>query len=420
MADYQLEYISDHHHKAFLDWQTREFPELRLLTENWDTHFHGQTPFVLAAKISGLKSDLIEHGRFQGRRRMERARDMGGNMFYTAKGIIRAQCSTEFGSIQQHRETLERAHDNEAQHAILRIMAEELRHAYQMFWVLDRDPTWKRPGHGDVARETVEELLAMRTGDHVLDAFNMEFANFLDNAMFAAVIDLVGKYQLDMQRTFSYAPMARSMGPMFSEEGFHLATGRRFLRLLAGEAAAEKGEFSLDAIQRAINTWYPRGLEMFGNEAGGATNVDFGFKDRTNAAAQAQYIEEVEGIVLDANIEIARVRHEKLSRPQLKDLVQDVATTREPSLGLKPEDLLRLPDRKFNRKRGSVEFALEPVDTDGKTITEGGQPVSGAAYFQYLERRVTPQYFHSSEFEKFKSAWEAKHAGEIMAASAGW
>ena len=70
----------------------------------------------------------------------------------------------------------------------------------------------------------------MELGGHVLDAFNIDFCDFLDNITYATVIDLVGKYQLEMQQAFSYAPMARSMGPMLQEEAFHLGSGRKLLK----------------------------------------------------------------------------------------------------------------------------------------------------------------------------------------------
>src|SRR5437867_3457066 len=196
---------------------------------------------------------------------------MAGHMFYTARDIVSAQASTELGSIQQHRLTLEEAPTDQMKISVLRIMAEELRHAYQMFWVFDHDTTWRKPGHPDVAKETMDELLAMRLGNHVLDAFNIPFFNFLDNVVFATVIDLVGKYQLEMQKVFSYAPMARSMGPMLSEERYHIGSGRGFLKELAIGAANNSGRYSTEDIQKALNSWIPRGLEMFGNERGGET-----------------------------------------------------------------------------------------------------------------------------------------------------
>ena len=108
----------------------------------------------------------------------------------------------------------------------------------------------------------------MELGGHVLDAFNIDFNDFLDNVTYATVIDLVGKYQLEMQQVFSYAPMARSMGPMLQEEAFHLGSGRKLLKEIGQMAARGEGDYSILDVQRAMNLWYPRGLEMFGNEQG--------------------------------------------------------------------------------------------------------------------------------------------------------
>jgi benzoyl-CoA 2,3-dioxygenase component B len=292
LAAYTTDTIAPQYHDALVAWQRKNFPEFTFLEENWSKYYN-QTPFQLFAKIGKLNSEQINFGRMAGQPRFERAGDMVGNMFYSARDIVRAQASTELGSIQQHRLTLEEAPTDLMKMAVLRIMAEELRHAYQMFWVLAHDETWKKPGHPDIAKETMDELLSMELGNHVLDAFNIPFTNFLDNVVFATVIDLVGKYQLEMQKVFSYAPMARSMGPMLSEEGFHIGSGRGFLKELALGATSDGGRYSIEDIQRALNAWIPRGMEMFGNERGGETAVSFGFKDRNNGTAQSEYYNEV-------------------------------------------------------------------------------------------------------------------------------
>ena len=61
-------------------------------------------------------------------------------------------------------------------------------------------------------------------------------------------------------------------------------------------------------MQRALNLWFPRGLEMFGNEHGGETAITFGFKDKTNGIAQAEYFEEVRGVVRNMNVAIVQER----------------------------------------------------------------------------------------------------------------
>ncbi len=412
MAAYTTETITPRYHQALLGWQRKNFPELDYLQQSWTTFFGNQAPFQLFAKIGKLGSENIEHGKFAGKARYERAGDMVGNMFYAARDIIRAQCSTELGSIQQHRLTLEEAPTDQMKMSVLRVMAEELRHAYQMFWVLDHDSTWKKPGHPDIAAETLDELLSMELGNHVLDAFNIPFKNFLDNVVFATVIDLVGKYQLEMQKVFAYAPMARSMSPMLSEEGFHIGSGRSFLRDLAVRATTGEGCFSIEDIQKTINAWYPRGLEMFGNERGGETNVQFSFKDRTNGAAQSQYIREVHEVIELTNVAIVQTKVKEITAPDARTLVREVQDTWEPRMGVGVGDLLFVPDAKFFRRRGAPEIVLQPYDVYGKLL-----PMSAQQYLDYLGNVLPDRYRATDEFRQY---CDQLLGGQVMQGRYGW
>ncbi|MBK5260692.1 MAG: phenylacetate-CoA oxygenase subunit PaaI [Thermoanaerobaculia bacterium] len=419
MAAYTTETISPKYHDAIVDWQKKNFPELTFLQDSWTKYYASQTPFQLFAKIGKLPSDQINVGRMAGQARFEHAGDMVGNMFYSARDVIRAQASTELGSIQQHRMTLEEAPTDQMKMAVLRIMAEELRHGYQMFWVLAHDASWKKPGHPDIASETMDELLSMQLGNHVLDAFNIPFVNFLDNVIFATVIDLVGKYQLEMQRVFSYAPMARSMGPMLSEEGFHIGSGRGFLKELSVAATNDKGRFSIDDIQRVINAWVPRGVEMFGNERGGQTAVAFSFKDRNNGTAQAEYHGEVREVIDMVNIAIVQAKVKDLPAPDARSLVAEIQDTGETIKGVSPKDLLTVPDMKFFRSRGLEEIVFMPYDVQGNLITEGGKPVSGEKYRDYLKTALPDYYIKSKEFAKYEEALLGRER-PAPGASYGW
>ena len=416
MAAYTTETITPKFHDALVAWQKKNFPELKFLEENWSKHY-SQTPFQLFAKVGKLNNENIVFGRMAGKPRFENAGEMVGNMFYSARDIIRAQASTELGSIQQHRLTLEEAPTDQMKMAVLRIMAEELRHGYQMFWVLDHDQTWKKPGHPDIAKETMDELLSMELGDHVLDAFNIPFTNFLDNVVFATVIDLVGKYQLEMQKVFSYAPMARSMGPMLSEEGFHIGSGRGFLKELAVAATNDSGRFSIDDIQRVLNAWIPRGVEMFGNERGGETALQFGFKDRNNGTAQSEYYNECRELIELINVEIAKTKIGDITAADARSIVREVQDTGESLRGVRPQDLLVVPDMKFFRKRGTEEIALMPYDMAGNLMTENGKPVSSEKYLDYLATVLPDYYLKTDDFAKYR---EALLAHQAPTGSYGW
>lgn len=400
MAAFETAEVGKKYHDAIVAWQRKNFPELDLLEKNWTKHFKKQTPFQLTAKIGKIRSDDIEFGALAGQKKFEKAGKLRGGMFYGALGIIKAQCSTEFGSIQQHRETLEGATDDYSKYAVMRIMAEELRHAYQMFWVLEHDPSWKKLGMGDVASETMDELLAMETGSHVLDAFNIHYRHFLDNVVFAAIIDLVGKYQLDMQRVFAYAPMARSMGPMYAEEGFHLATGKNELRKIARMALEGEGDFSHDEIQKTINFWLPRGVEMFGNEEGGQTSVDFGFKDRLNGDAQSQYLADVQDIIDALNQDVVKAHHPETSAQEANEIIAKVQTENAAHKGVRPEELYYRPDRKFFRRRGPETVRFHPYDVHGELLTKDGVMLNDAEYYDYVATVLPEGYRKTSDFER--------------------
>ncbi len=393
------------YHQAIVDWQRRHFKDYQILIDNWHRYYR-QDPFRLVAKVADV-SDVIEVGSRKGRPKFQRAHEMKGNMFYTCAAIIKAQGSTEFGSIQQHRDTVDQAIDDETRFDILRIMAEELRHGYQMCWVFAHDD-WTIGGT-DLAKETVEELLAMETGKHVLDSFNIPFQCFLDPIVYASMIDRVGKYQLTMQKVFAYKPMAASMPPMLQEESFHMASGVNPLKKIAAQAADEKGNFSIQDIQRHINKWFPRALEMFGSETGGTTNVQYGFKDKANAEAQAEYVREVQEVVIDPiNFEILKVRKKgQIDREEAKKTAERILRTREGEPGVGPDDLVYLPDPRFLRRRGIHAWA---------TVTPRGEPVKSVEEFERVCARELPdRYLATEDFRHYVESLRARASGAAEA-----
>ena len=378
--------LPERYHNALLQWQRRNFPDLQILLDYWDKYFPGEPPFNLTAKIAPLKDTAIEVGTFRGRPKLMRAAEMRGNMLYTAVRIVKAQCSTELGSIQQHLETLDGTVSDRTKFSILRICAEELRHAYQMFWVLSQDTSWPEAGVTDIANQTMDELLAMTTGSHVLDAFNIPFHDPLDNMMFSFLIDRVGKYQLSMQQVFAYAPMAQSMAPMLHEESFHLRTGYELVREVAVLAASGSGRWTLEEIQRRMNWWFPRGAEMFGSPEGGQSNIAFGFKDRLNGESFQAYSAEVGRLLRRINLAVLQTRDPSLSREVLEERVES-----EPGP-------FELPHASFFRMRGSQDIALQPVDIKGNRV-------SAEEHRQHLQQ-VLPQQALTTEFlDKYLAAF---------------
>src|SRR2546425_780273 len=441
-----LEPLRKKWHEEGVAWRERYFPEMPEVLDgpNWD-RFYPEVPLPqvttvfakpdafagFASKVVGASpatSDLSN--------RVWKAADLDDNRFNTALKIIRAQASTELGSIQQHRMVYEKLDsgsltglDKEIVEGIhrtqpgghtlesisfskKRVCVEELRHHYQMAGVLTLDGGWDEPRWGrHWATEILEELFAMKPGEHVLDAFNIEFKSLLDTSTFLALIDRVGKYQLEMQHHFLYAPMALSMPYMrWLEESYHLAAGERLLKAIAVAGALDGGNFGLEDVQRSLNMWSPRGLEMFGSELGGAA-VKGLFKTLGNDEAQRIYLDEVAGKVRDLNLAVVGAKLKAPREEAKRALARLEAGERVDGMG--PQDLLRLPHRRFFRIRGLAEYGdymlpgagfggvgyvYLPYDVDGNLLTENGKPIHRQRYIEYLRTVLPSRYIESPHF----------------------
>uniref|UniRef100_A0A832MN32 Benzoyl-CoA 2,3-epoxidase subunit BoxB n=1 Tax=Eiseniibacteriota bacterium TaxID=2212470 RepID=A0A832MN32_UNCEI len=397
------------YHDAVEHWVLHNFKDYPSLLKNWNTYFPTDEQFCLCAKMELGTPDVIQIGEHKGEKKRENPDEMTPEEAHHLLAIIRAQASTEFGSIQQHNGTLERAFDDQDRYWVLRVMAEELRHGYQMLHLL-LSKDWSHVSGGVTGPQMVEEILSMQTGNHVLDAFNLDYDSFIDNITFAALIDRVGKYQLTMQKVCAYKPMADSMPQMLREEAFHLAAGVVPLRRWAQKAAHGDPFVTMQAIQRAINKWFPRGLEMFGDERGGDTNVKFGFKDMKNREAQDMYIEEVRRMIRDINTRFLRARFPEYDATKAEAVLDELEATRGVHRGVKFEDLLRLPDRRFFRRKGEPAFQM--VGLDGETFADAEE------YLRYLAKHLNEGYVASRDVLNYAAALRKVAAGELSAAEA--
>jgi 1,2-phenylacetyl-CoA epoxidase catalytic subunit len=390
-------------HDAVERWRERFLPDYDLLLENWEKYFPNDERFRLCAHRECGMCGVIEVGDDVGKPKHQRACSLSPEQAHHLLGAIRAQASTEFGSIQQHQLTLARAQHEQDQFWVLRMMAEELRHGYQMLHLLLEDD-WSIVSQQSGA-EMVEEILSMRTGSHVLGAFNIDFDSFVDNIVFCALIDRVGKYQLAMQRISAYQPMAESMPQMLREEAFHLATGVVPWRRMVEEAARGEVWTSMETLQRHLNKWLPRGLEMFGHEKGGDTNVKYGLKPMKNAEAQEQYYQEVAKMIRDLNLRFVRARQPALDHAQAKEAL-DRLLAGEVVAGVgKPEELLRMPHPEYFRRRGEPAFRLVGVDGERYDDVE--------AYVRHLAATLPEQYLAGRDFLGFVDTLRKLYAGEI-------
>ncbi len=396
------------YHQAVERWRDTYLPDYGLLIEQWDRFFPKDRPFRLCAYRECSSCAKIECGERQGEDKYTHVGKMGQDQAIHLLSAVRAQASTEFGSIQQHQLTLSRAQDEQDQFWILRMMAEELRHGYQMLHLL-LDDDWSAATQRSGA-DMVEEILSMRTGSHVLGTFNIDFDSFVDNVVFCAMIDRVGKYQLSMQKVSAYKPMAESMPEMLREEAFHLAAGVLPMRRWAEQAAQDSVYVTMPMMQKVINKWLPRALEMFGHEKGGATNVRYGFKPMVNAEAQQAYYRETGKVLDDLNLRFLRSRFPELSHGEAVALRRRVVEDGEVAQGVGPEHLLRQPHIEFFRRRGESAFSM--IGFAGEKFND---PES---YLRHLLAHLPEAYAAGRDFKGYATLLRQVCGGELEAQEA--
>lgn len=398
-------------HQAVEDWRDTFLPDYTFLLENWERHFPKEPQFKLCAYREMGVCGEIECGAKKGQPKATKPSELDEDQAQHLLGAIRAQASTEFGSIQQHRLTLARAQEEEEQIWVLRMMAEELRHGYQMLHLLV-DDDWSCQTSQSSA-DMVEEILSMQTGSHVLGAFNIDFDSFVDNIVFCGLIDRVGKYQLAMQKISAYAPMAESMPQMLREEAFHLATGVVPMRRWMTKAAEGEVFVTVEMLQKVINKWLPRGLEMFGDERGGGSNVRMGLKPMKNAEAQSDYYDEVAKLVDDLNMRYVRTKLADLSIGEAREIVDRLKKEGDSGTkvkGIAANELLHMPHKEFCRRRGVPAFRM--VGFHGETFDDYDE------YMLHLRKTLPESYFASSDFRDYAETLQQVASGEVEADAA--
>lgn len=310
--------------------------------------------YEFGEKFAASKDAEVEFGDFAGEKKWETAGEISrAEIQDLLLRLIAVQGDTEFASVEQQRRLLDSAPTEKDLRSLVRINAEEMRHGWQMSYLLVRY-------FGDAGKAEARKLLERSAdrSERLLQAFNEPVEDWVDFFTYTSFVDRDGMYQLRMLSHSSFGPLARSTGPMLNEESFHLLTGLTGLQriLRAGKVPAE-------IVQRVLNRWLPACFDLFGHERswGAARAYQWGLKgrfneeqagpmgdaERLNDAARQLYRREVQGLVDLLNREIREDR------------------TR-----------LYVPDIKFNRRIG---------DAKGRRFSVRGEPLDEAAYARHLE-----------------------------------
>ena len=137
-------------------------------------------------------------------------------------------------------------------------------------------------------------ILSRPNQERYVNAFRGTITSWEAFAVFGFLIDRVGRYQLEEFIGCSFAPLDRILPDVIVEELAHIEYGQN----KTAEFAVRGGE-SQEKIQRVVNAWYPKALDMFGNSTSRRSERyrHWGIKRRTNTQAREEYIREVNPLI---------------------------------------------------------------------------------------------------------------------------
>jgi ring-1,2-phenylacetyl-CoA epoxidase subunit PaaA len=172
---------------------------------------------------------------------------------------------------------------------VARTAAEELDHYRKIARIL-----------GDIGVD-VSYVLSWPNQKRYVEAFRGKITTWEDFAVFGLLIDRVGRYQLEEYVGCTYAPLDRILPDVLREEEGHLDYGTN----KTAEMAAKGGE-SKERVQKALEYWYVKGLDMFGRSDSYRSERyrHWGLKRRTNAQAREEYTKEVNSLIEKMGLEV--------------------------------------------------------------------------------------------------------------------
>jgi len=146
---------------------------------------------------------------------------------------------------------------------------------------------------GDIGTDT-SFLLSIPNQKRSLEAFRGVIKTWEDFAVFGFLIDRVGRYQLEEFLDCSYLPLQRVLPEILKEEIGHIGFGTNQTAELAA-----KGDEERERVQRSVDFWYIKALDMFGRSDSERSNrfCHWSLKRRSNSQARWEFMKEVGPII---------------------------------------------------------------------------------------------------------------------------
>src|SRR5262245_3195483 len=146
---------------------------------------------------------------------------------------------------------------------------------------------------GDIGVDT-SFLLSVPNQKRYLEAFRGSISSWEDFSVFGFLIDRVGRFQLEEFLDCSYLPLQRILPDILKEEVGHIGFGTNQTAAMALTGGEEQ-----EKIQKSVDFWYIKALDMFGRSDSERSNryCHWGLKRRSNTQARWEFKKEVDPLI---------------------------------------------------------------------------------------------------------------------------
>jgi benzoyl-CoA 2,3-dioxygenase component B len=305
-----------------------------------------------------VETSDIQFGSYKGRPKWENLRQVPTQQMRDAlMNMIVYQGDTEFASVEQQRNLFEMAPTDWDRRALTRVMIEEMRHGWQMCALLI-------DYFGSSGKVEAQKMLERRAFENkrLLGTFNVDIDNWLDFFTYTDFVDRDGKFQLQMLKYSSFAPLGRSTSYMLREEAFHMGTGNDGLRRVV-----EAGVIPRWLMQKYLNKWISSSYDLFGTDHSSSAHWAYvwGIKGRYDEPQNEQ----------TADLDDLNDYNRHLYHKEVSGLIDRLNTYLK--LG---EKKFYAPHMQFNRNIGRWKEKAFHCET--------GEPLDDRAYSQHCEENL--------------------------------
>ncbi|HEX2931971.1 MAG TPA: Phenylacetic acid catabolic protein [Candidatus Binatia bacterium] len=144
-------------------------------------------------------------------------------------------------------------------------------------------------------------LLSVPNQKRYLEAFRGLITSWEDFSVFGFLIDRVGRFQLEEFLDCSYLPLQKILPDILKEEMGHIGFGTNQTAEMA-----LKGGGQQEKIQKSVDFWYIKALDMFGRSDSERSNryCNWGLKRRSNTQARWEFKKEVDPLIQQMGLEV--------------------------------------------------------------------------------------------------------------------